>query len=93
VRAGADLSLEFALPNTNQPIGVSTICSFREDPACFLLHSPGFPFGRRSRADTTLFDSGTRRETPHSSGLQLTLQPVMRISISNPLFNVIFWRP
>ena len=38
VRAGADLSLEFALPNTNQPIGVSTICSFREDPACFLPH-------------------------------------------------------
>src|ERR1700761_802822 len=72
---------------------MSTICSLPEDPACFVLHSPGFPFGRRSHADSILFDSETRRETPHSSGLQLTLQPVMRISISNPLFNVIFWRP
>ena len=48
MRAGADLSLEFALPNTNQPIGVSTICSFREDPACFLLHFRWAPFGGRA---------------------------------------------
>ncbi len=51
------------------------------------------PFGRRSSADSSCFDSETRRGILHSSRLQLTLQPAVRISISSPPFKVIFWRP
>jgi hypothetical protein len=59
----------------------------------FLTSLSRAPLAQRSRADITLSDSGTRWEILHPSRLQLTLRPAMRMSISNPLFSVIFWRP
>ena len=51
------------------------------------------PFGRRSRADTNRLIPEADGRFFILSGFNELLQPAVRISISNPLFNVIFWRP